>query len=308
MKNNCKKLMIKRIPLVLMTFLWLTCYAQYQERNEISVSAGAGYSTLMYNLNNGKNEPGYGGTVGIGYTFFFNDFFGIGTGGEIGYYNSKARVANFSDRYAAHDGEESFEFRYDVNDYEEEQSLLSVNIPLMLHLQLPLFHDEHLCYIALGGRVGIPISSEYNSSSSSYKTSAYYSQYDVELEGPNSQGLGIFRNRTSKGDFKFETMYMLSAEVGMKWMTSDHYSLYTGVYCDYGLYTIFPNNQQESFLKYDSNNPTSLANISILRSRYLPDKNINSFNSFAANKLFPAALGLKFRLAFRIPDKRSSSF
>ncbi|GHT65558.1 hypothetical protein AGMMS50239_25590 [Bacteroidia bacterium] len=307
MKRQYVQIFIKRIPLIGLILLFTPCYAQYQERNEVSFFAGGGYSTLYHYLHqvpDGKFKPGYGGTTGLGYTRFFNDFIGIGTGFEIGYYTAQTTIAQFSDKYSAFDKEDNFEFRYTVDGYSEKQNLWAVNIPLMLHLQLPLLHDDHLCYVALGGRVGFPVRSEYNSSASTYTTSAYYPQYDVLLESPASQGLGVFHNRKYKDELKFHTMYMLSAELGMKWLISNQFSLYTGVYFDFGSHDIYKNKQYEYFLKYSADKPAALPNQSILKSRSNQDNHIDSF----AGKVLPNALGIKIRLAFRIPDKGSCCF
>jgi hypothetical protein len=305
MKRKHIHYFIKKIPLISLILLFAPCYAQYQEKNEISFSAGGGYSTLYHYMHHeGKFTPGYGGTTGLGYTRFFNDFFGIGTGVEIGYYASKTAIGQFSDRYPAFDKEDNFEFRYTIDGYSEKQNLLAVNIPLMLQLQFPLLHDEHLFYVALGGRIGFPVRSQYSSSASSYTTSAYYSKYDVVLESPASQGLGIFHNRKYKDDLPFKTMYMLSAEMGIKWMLSDQFSIYTGIYFDYGTHDIYQNKNYEYFLKYSADNPTDLPNQSILKSRYVREGLTDSF----AGKVLPNALGIKIRLAFRIPDKGSCCF
>ncbi|GHT07835.1 hypothetical protein FACS189426_02060 [Bacteroidia bacterium] len=301
MKQIKVKYLLKRIPfLTMILFLSSPCYAQYQEKHEISFVANGGYNTLKYDLTAGKQELGPGGGAGLGYTFFFGNFFGIGTGIEMGYYNAKFSTPSFSDKYITYDGEENFEFRYNVNNYTEKQSTFSVNIPLMFQFQLPLFHDEHLCYLALGGRVGFPFNSRYKSSGESFKTSGAYDNYGIVIESPKSQGFGTFSNQKYDNDIKFHTMYILSAEAGMKWMTSDNFSLYTGIYLDYGINNIA---QKESkyFLNYSPDAPASFPNESILNSRFTPQNEIPV--SFT-NKVIPAAIGLKIRLAFRFSEPR----
>ena len=302
---------IKIIFPFLFVFLFPPCYAQYQEKNEISISAGGGYSTLFYYLHNvpgGKLTPGYGGVTGLGYTFFFNNNIGIGTGAEIAMYNSKFSIEEFSDKYLSFDGEEDFEFRYTVTGYTERQNLFAIQVPLFLQFQFPLLSDEHLAYIALGGRIGFPLHSTYRSSADSYKTSAYYPQYDALLETPSSQGLGTFNNRSYKDEIQIRSrnnhLYMLSAEIGMKWMISDNFSLYTGIYCDYSIYDIYKDRQADSFLKYSDKDPASLPNRSILYSLYYPD----NFRDAFTGRVFPHALGLKIRLAFRFPNKNNCCF
>jgi len=312
MKQKVIHTSIKTVFPFLMVFLFTPCYAQYQEKNEVSFFVGGGYSTLYYYLSNvpgGKLTPGYGGATGLGYTFFFNNTIGIGTGAEIAMYNSKFGIGEFSDKYPSFDGEENFEFRYTVNGYTERQSLFAIQIPLFLQFQFPfpLFSEEHLAYIALGGRIGFPLHSTYRSSADSYTTSAYYPQYDAPLEAPLSQGLGVFNNRTYKDELQISNdnhLSMLSAEIGMKWMISNNYSLYTGIYFDYSIYDIYKNRQTDAFLKYLDNDPVALPNRSILYSSYYSDNFRNAF----VGRVFPHALGLKIRLAFRFPNKNNCCF
>ena len=309
MKRKAIYRLIKRIPLVVLIFLFMPCHAQYQEKNEVSIFAGGGFSSSSYSLKNvpeSKFTPGYGGVAGLGYTFFFNNTIGIGTGAEIAMYNSKVKIDQFSDKYTTSDGDENFEFRYTVNGYTEKQRLFAVQIPLFVQFQFPLLSDDHLTYLTLGGRVGFPpFSAEYRSSSNSYVTSGYYPQYDVLLETPASQGFGTFLNRTYKEDLKFDhPLYMLSAELGMKWLIADHFSLYTGIYFDYSLNDIYQNKEYGSFLNYSASEPTAFSNLSILQSRYYENNNYGSFTG----KIRSYALGIKVRLSFRIPDKRSCCF
>ena len=305
MKRNIINIFIKQIFFIVMAATFMPCHAQYQEKNEVAVSVGGGYAPLYYWLHSvegGKQTPGYGGFAGLNYTYFFNNNIGIGTGAEVGMYNSQMKVGQFSDKYTAFDGEENFEFRYTVNGYTEKQNLFAIQIPLFFQYQWQLLDDEHLTYFKLGGKIGFPVDANYQSSSASYQTSAYYPQYDALLESPASQGLGTFPNRGSKGKLQFNyPLYILSVEVGMKWMISDNFSLYTGVYLDYSLSDIYKNNQYNPFLQYSADNPATLPNISILQSRY----NQNGYPDSFTGRILPMSIGVKLQLAFRIPNKRS---
>jgi acetyltransferase-like isoleucine patch superfamily enzyme len=308
MKSKRFYLFIKIISLAGLIFLFMPCRAQYQEKHEISFYVNGGYSPLYYYLHqvpDSKLSLGYGGATGLGYTFFFNNSMGIGTGAEVAMYNSKVLINHFSDRYSTFDGEENFEYRYTVNGYTEKQNLFAVQIPLFFQFQFPVLSEENPVYIALGGKIGFPFSAKYQSSSASYQTSAYYPQYDALLETPASQGLGIFHNRNYTDELRFnKPIYMLSAEIGMKWMIADNFSLYTGVYCDYTIHDIYGNKQYNSFLGYSADAPVALPNLSILQSRYYQDNNLITFTG----RIFPHALGIKIRLSFRVPDKGSCCF
>jgi len=62
MKRKLIHTFIKKIPSIAMIFLFMPCHAQYQEKNEISIFVGGGYSTLYYYLHgisDGKYTPKY---------------------------------------------------------------------------------------------------------------------------------------------------------------------------------------------------------------------------------------------------------
>lgn len=299
-KNNTIK---KALALFFLSYLCVIQIQaqQYQEKHEVSAYIGGGFSSLKYKLSTGGEQTTrYGGNTGLSYMFFLNDIFGIGAGVEIGCYNAKAAVSGFSDRYQAHDGTESFEYRYDVKNYSEKQHALYLNFPINFQIQLPVFSDEHLTYLAIGGKFGIPIDRYYKSQSDQYKISAYYPQYDVLLESPASQGLGTFVNKGVKNNIVLNRSYSITAELGMKWMVSDNYSLYTGIYADYGLSDISTNQNNGYFLEYNSGKPTVIDNKSIFDSRYLDSANGTSHKFVGKNSLI--ALGIKLKFTFRIPD------
>ncbi len=289
---------IKVICCLIGMFSLQVSFAQYQEKHEISAFIGGGYSSLKYSVDNGKHKLGFGGTAGIGYNFFFSDYVSLGTGAEISRYSARAEAGNFAGSYPTNDGEEDFTFIYTINNYKENQYLWTVNVPLMLQLQYPLFFDDHFCYLALGGRVGFPVGSKYKTTEIAYTASAYYPQYDLLLTDPPSQGLGTFYGQSYSDDIDFKMLFALSAEMGFKWMIADQFSLYTGLYCDYGLNDISPEAQNMDLLIYNKEQPSKLNNNSILCSLYSNDEVVKK----VTGKIKPLAFGIKIRLAFRVPD------
>jgi hypothetical protein len=51
-----------------------------QRRHELSIHAGAGLSTLQYDLSEGKHKSGIGTQAGLGYTLFLSPNWGLTTG------------------------------------------------------------------------------------------------------------------------------------------------------------------------------------------------------------------------------------
>ena len=121
---------------ILVLVLLLCANVCAQSRWEFSLYGGGGRSTLRYDLslpfNYGEHYgKGLGGLGGLGYTFFFSDYFGLGLGAEYAIYNS------------------TFKFSGD----EERLRIMAVQVPLMLQLQGGSWHKF---YFAAGGKLGVP--------------------------------------------------------------------------------------------------------------------------------------------------------
>jgi len=119
---------MKNTLLVLVLLLCANIYAQSQW--EFSVYGGGGKSTLLYDFPD-KNGKGFGGLGGLGYTFFFNEYFGLGLGAELAVYNTEEKPDA---------------------DYKQERFFMPLQVPLMLQFQAG---DWHKFFFALGGKWGV---------------------------------------------------------------------------------------------------------------------------------------------------------
>lgn len=292
--------MKKHFSIIIMSLLFSSAlsYADEQEKHEVSISGSGGFVSFRQKLTEGLHSLKPGGACGIKYNYFFNDAIGIGTGFEISFHKSTSTFENLSESYMANDGTDDFEFRATIPNYDETQSAVFINIPIMLQLQYPLFDDDHLAYFAIGGKIGIPTQESYKITSTSFTTSGYYPEYNLLLEEPKSQGFGTFTIPQQKGDFKFKTALMVSAEVGMKWELGKYFSLYTGLYADYGLNNVNNTRSKRPILVYNEAYPTNYYFNSVVNARYAKDGNRVAFS----DKISPISFGLSIRFAFRIPE------
>ena len=293
-----KRLLVKIASVLLGVSFCMIIEAQEQEKHEISVYAASGLSTLQYNLNGGARDNRIGGGAGLSYGFFFNDYWGITTGGEIAYHFAKAKMEPFSGSVFVSD--KPYTYNYNVNNYYENQEFIVVNIPLMLQYQAPLLFEDHFCYAAIGAKIGIPWHLKYKTSGATYTTTGVSHLDNSIIESPESEGLGTFTEKRNDRYVDYKKSYMLSAELGMKWSLSRFFFLYTGIYCDYGLNDII-SNPNRSFVSYNRQSPATINHRSILESSYgrIPEGEIVNFT----NKVAPLALGLKFKFTFMVPSK-----
>jgi hypothetical protein len=279
--------------------LFFTCFtvllwADEQEKHEFTLGGAMGMSGLKPALNGLKS--GNGGIM-LGYSYFFNDEMGVSTGLEMSFGKWDSSVDQISDSYLTGDGEEPFEFRSSISGYTEVQTSTYLVLPVLFRFQYPLFNDDHLTYFSIGGKVGFPLRARYKTSGATFTTSAYYPEYNVLLESPESRGLGTFTEGEQVSDLHLKTRFMLSAEMGMKWDVSNQFSLYTGLCLDYGLNNI-NGKRGQSLLVYDPEKPANFRFNSTLHSQYTQDGRTRPFIS----RINPVFIGVVVCVAFKLPE------
>jgi outer membrane protein OmpA-like peptidoglycan-associated protein len=282
-KNKFKQMKIEAIKtgiLIAAMFAAISTSAQSQ----FSVEAGGGISTLNYKPTVGSNKLGIGGTFGVGYTYFFSEKWGIGTGVGVALFNGKYEFSTFSETYQSNDGEEDFDFRYTAKNYSEKQQAILLNIPLMLRFESGKF------YAALGAKVGIPLSATFKNEMSELQASGDYPQHNLTLNEPAFMGFGTFSGIDNKDDLELKTAFFASAEVGVKWKLSEKLSLRTGVYLDYGFNNINKPTSLKKIVQYELSEPSNYKPNSIFAS----SANEKSF----VDRVTPFAAGIKIDLVF----------
>ena len=283
----------KTIILGIILIVSISSYAQKQRHHEITLGGGIGQSALQYNSAIGGKALGFGGHVGLGYTYFFGEHFGIGTGFELSFYNSKLRngefhtvLANLTD---PSDGE-IFDFHSKVSNYYDKQKATYLNIPIMLHFQTK---GVNRFYAAAGTKIGIPLNGK-SISTANFENSGYFHSTTNWASTQNFMGFGTFTDREQTEDLKFKTAFMLSLEAGMKWKLGEKTSLYTGLYFDYGLNNILDGDAQ-SVIDYDvTASGASFTHHGALYSSYTEA----STTTVITEKVVPMSIGIKLNLAF----------
>jgi hypothetical protein len=237
------------------------------------------------------------GEIALGYNYFFNDVAGIGTGIGVAFHRWQFSIDPVSDRYLTDDGEDAFEFRSSISGYTERQTAASLAVPLAFRWQYPLLSNSYLTYFAVGGKMNFPFYSRYRTSGSTFTTSAYYPAYNVLLESPASRGLGSFTGGKQVSDLSLKPVFSLFAEAGMKWDIADQFSVYGGLFVEYGLNGI---NREagKPFLVYNPQKPADFVFNSVLHSQYVQDGETKRF----IRRANPVGAGIVIRVAFKLPE------
>jgi len=249
--------------------------------HEFSINGGVGLSALNYKLSAGKKNLGFGGDCGLGYSYFFKEQWGFGTGVDFGFYNAKAKLDNVQVITSGLQDSENdrFDMYSTLKNYTEKQKAIFLNIPLMLQFQTKGIQKF---YANAGVKIGFPLSSKFRVSDAEITNKGYYPDYDNWLEMPAFACFGTFSDYNSTGKLKLGLTAMLTLEVGGKWKLSEKVTLYTGIYFDYGLNNSLKDKDQP-FVNYSNSHPAEFTTNSALPS--------------LTDKINPMAVGLKLRLA-----------
>ena len=256
---------MKKVIIIIIATVICSLYvsAQSGRADEVSVHVSGGYSPLLYKLDAGSKSGGMGGDFGAGYTYFFPAFervtesgtvqrmqFGVFGGLGLGVYTAKAKLnGETAITENLMDSEDDlFEMRSTFSGYNEKQSALFLNIPIMAMYQLDMF------YFLGGFKTAIPVNGKFKTNDSKVKHVGYYEQYRNSAESQIIEGFGEFDINASKGKLDLGFTVMLSLEAYMKYRLDNNLSIYYGLYFDYGL-----NNSLKggNFVNYDRENSTT---------------------------------------------------
>ena len=263
----------------------LNSYGQ-EKKHEYSIAIGGPFSYLDYQVTHGEIVPGNGINAGLRYSYYLNEGLSVGLGVEYQSYNSDVKFHQLSGAYAATDAEnESFQFRYQVENLREEQKLGYINIPIGIQFETP---GTTKFYISGGAKIGFAVNGNYETTMQNLTTSGYYPQYNVELFAPSFAGFASTDNvKIGKQNLNTEISYSTTIETGLKQLIGEKSSIYIGVYLDYGLNNIYDKNENDrNLVQYSSDVPVNLKYNSVLDSQYTDDFTLISY-------------GIKLRFAIR---------
>jgi len=132
-----------------------------------------------------------------------------------------------------------------------------------------------------GFKLDIPISAKYSTDEMTLTNEAFYKSYDNKAKDQIFAGCGTF-SQSYNGSLNFNPSLLLALETGMQWRLGTVYSMFVGVYFDYGLSNSLKDSQK-TYIKYDRDNPRGFST--------------NSVVSLETDPVKLMAVGLKLRLS-----------
>lgn len=264
-------------------------YPPIMEQNKfLSLSAGGGISTLLYDFPYGSSEMGLGGRFNIDYNIFFSRVCGISFGLGGSKLNSTVNFDEGSEYSTMvqipvrdNNGKET---NYDAkctttfSGWTETQSLFALEVPVGILFRAPM--GEKTTFLAgVGAKLSFPIKTSYEVTDGSMTSSLYAKKLNACYDSVPSQGI-----TTSDVHDSGETETKLVSVSGYLDLNLVHrvgrIHLFYGLYADYGLTSIAK--KDKSFVSIDGYNGV--------------------LSSDAVEKVLPFSVGL--RLGLKIPCPR----
>ena len=236
---------------------------QAQRKNEIALGINGPVAVLRYDQIDYTQALDNGIGISLEYGRYLSPYWSLRTGAALQTYTGNAKLNTIEGSYTTQDSEaETFEFRYQFENYREEQRATYIQIPVLAQYEGT---GQNRFFIAAGAKIGLLLNSKYKTEAANLSTAGYYEQYDALLEAPRFAGFGDFDPYTWESEnLALKTSVMLSAETGLKLSITEASAFYLSVYLDYGLNNVFDETQDYLILEYIAEQEVNFTGNSIL--------------------------------------------
>lgn len=267
--------------LVLLFALSGTIHAQSQY---IDANLGGGLHSLQFDPGIGDHSPGWGGRIGISYSYFFNEHWGAGAGLGLAYYQSKCTMNGLDQSLECDtvNDNENYLLKSYYSGWKERQKMLVCELPIGGYYQTNI--NNGWDFVGGAGFVlQLPVWSKYEVTDGSIKTEGYYLDQHLLVTDLPHHGFGTDEKRYKD---RMETNIGIGvfAEAGARYWVKDNLALYGGLYGSYELTDAV-----------DGHNPK------------LHDANGNYHGTLASNqvgKVSLASFGIKLGVTFLIEKQK----
>jgi len=224
---------MKKQLIIGLSLLFCSAIQAQENGHYFSLSAGGGFNNLSYDLKNGSEKGGLGSSVDAGYSYFFNEHWGLNTGIGLQSFRPEATLNYQTSTPLTDTDGEAYEYRTNYNNWKEKQQLLFLDIPIGIKYRFGF--SEKIRFLASAGmKILIPVKTTYKTTGGEIVTTGYYSQYEVVLKDLPQHGFSTITDQYS-GDVSIKPSYSGYAELGALYALSSRLDLYVGGYVDYGL-------------------------------------------------------------------------
>jgi len=224
---------MKKLLVIGLSLLFYANIQAQEAGHYLYLNTGGGLHNLLYDLQNGNEKGSFGYSLNVGYGYFFNEHWGIQTGFGLQSIKPTATLSYTTGVPSTDTDGAAYEYRTNYNNWQEQQRLLFLDIPLGLQFRHKLSEKFRLLATA-GLKISVPLKTTYKTAGGEIATTGYYSQWNIVLSDMPQHGFNTITNQLS-GDVSIKTSYSGFADLGALYALSSRLDLYAGGYASYGL-------------------------------------------------------------------------
>lgn len=233
------------------------------QHHEWGVGGGVGGTTLNFDTRN----IGIGGNIGLGYTYFFSEQFGLRMGIDFSIFNTTRNDARYSlsetsvlsSQWINMPEGYNFLFTTAVEGFDEQITIAYLNVPIMA-VYRPFLRNF---YIAGGFKFGVPMFGNHDAKIHQLTTTGYSEFTRKTYANKPSEGFTTFYNLRNENNLDLNLSVKFSFEIGWAWLFSRNREFYLGFYVDQVLNNL-SGNSNDFRVQFNGgdfpkiNNPTAL--------------------------------------------------
>ena len=255
---------------------------------QIYVGVQSGAASIKSDVQGTVAKSKFGGAVKVGYVYSLTKNIGIGTGLEFSQYQQEVALANSSSTLSTNEVDLStsaFVYNVETRNYNEKQTLRALQIPLFVEYKTNINKGIDFNFRA-GAKYFLPVSYKIKATADYVKGSAYYPDFNLNIDDLPEYGLGSQSNYAASGEYQTKAIVMSMFELGFTIDMGTKNALYAAMFLENGYGSILDQSKEESYIGY---NPSSVADRKA-NGLYSTDKNAK-VRTFA----FGLTLGWNFK-------------
>lgn len=226
---------------------------RYNSGSFINTGAGVGISQLNYDLIGGTNTIRMHYNAAIGYSYFFNNWCGIGTGLQFSTYGSRCHLDEDLIFYDAVDADgDSYQHHVSFNNWQETQITYLLEVPIAMQFKYKPNTSMNKAgevgvYGTAGIKLGFPIYANYKNISGDVTHTGYYPEWDVTMHDlPGRFSTSYFTDPVDGKISSFSKINFIGyAEIGTLIQVGYRTDLMLGVYANYGFNNLYKYKQED---------------------------------------------------------------
>ena len=223
-------------------------------QSQFYIGAALGQYELQDNVPaSAQKEKGF--SLKTGYVKMFSKEIGLGLGLEyVKYSQDVLPTSNFSSStYFVDSVNSAFEYRLGITQYEEQQNMSALQIPLFIQYKTLVNKGIYL-YARVGAKYMMPQKFETSATASKVTVSGYYPDFNLLITDLPSRGFGTQTGYSQTGTYETTNVFLGSLEFGFSYPIAKKSKIYAGFYIDKSTKSIIANNGNNSIISYNPDN------------------------------------------------------